>query len=225
MAKRAVPLQDEGRAGGSYSTLEAIQVKCAVQGPNKLAGQRLAAFLAHSHLSAGRAAIPLARPISLGALAGFVNPGPRRLVLIPHARSRGGGLESMAAVGGLSTTVLPAPINGLLSMVGVGSWVGARIVAPGAVARRSVPVVRRHRCGKSRASECLGYGPPGREAVGCGHLDRLGAQYVAVVGEGPLQRSASAATCRGVVVAGTGVPIEEDWGRRRRAGRRATRPY
>jgi hypothetical protein len=63
----------------AYSALEAVQMKGPFHSPNKLARQRLAALIAGPRLTAGRtAAIPLARPIPLGALAGVAVPGSWR---------------------------------------------------------------------------------------------------------------------------------------------------
>lgn len=57
----------------THPALEAIKVKCAIQGPHELAGQGLAALLTYAHLAAGRAAIPWLRSISLPTAAAVVS--------------------------------------------------------------------------------------------------------------------------------------------------------
>lgn len=106
--------------GTTYSALEAVEVESAIQGTDKLTGKLLATFFARTHLAAGRAAAPLSRSISLGALARqFIGPGG---VGGQRSWTRIGVREPqlVGAIGSLSASGLPGLVTSLRGRVTVG---------------------------------------------------------------------------------------------------------
>lgn len=179
------PLTDGRRV--PYLAFKTVEMKGAIEGPNKLARQGLSTRVANPLLAAGGSPAPPSRPIPLSTLA-------EGLLLIPSSRRRirgrgrrTGGPQSVAAFRCPVVAVLPVWI-GRVTQVLAGEVVCMGVVAVAMVGGRRIVVTRGHHDKQSRAWLCTDP-PPGPEPIKSGWP--LSAKFPTVVDE-RLQRSASA---------------------------------